>query len=80
MGDLGRNANIGPSYVVLDARVSKFIHVQRLRVEAFFEAFNATNKVNFGTPAGNLRSAQFGTSTGLQGQMRQVELGLRIDF
>jgi hypothetical protein len=36
--------------------------------------------VNFGTPTGNLRSAAFGTSTGIQGQMRQVELGLRVDF
>jgi hypothetical protein len=80
VGNLGRNANIGPSFVTLDARVSKFIQLQRLRFEAFIEAFNATNKVNFSSPQGNLRSSTFGTSTSIQGQMRQVELGFRLDF
>jgi Carboxypeptidase regulatory-like domain/TonB dependent receptor len=80
VGNLGRNANIGPSFVTLDARVSKFIQLQRLRFEAFIEAFNATNKVNFGTPQGNVGSSTFGRSTSIQGQMRQVELGFRLDF
>jgi hypothetical protein len=80
VGNLGRNVNIGPSFVTLDARLSKFIQVQRLRFEAFIEAFNAMNKVNFGSPQGNLRSAQFGTSTSIQGNQRQVELGFRMDF
>lgn len=80
VGNLGRNANIGPSFIVLDARVSKFLQVQRLRFELFVEAFNATNKVNLGTPVGNLRSSTFGTSTSIQGNQRQVELGFRVDF
>jgi hypothetical protein len=80
VGNLGRNANIGPSFVTLDARISKLFQLQRVRVEGFVEAFNATNKVNFGSPNGNLRSALFGTSTSIQGNMRQVELGLRLDF
>lgn len=80
VGNLGRNANIGPSFVVVDARVSKFLQVQRLRFELFVEAFNATNQVNLGTPVGNLRSSTFGTSTSIQGNQRQVELGFRVDF
>jgi hypothetical protein len=80
VGNLGRNANIGPSFVTLDARVSKFVQMQRLRLEAFIEAFNATNKVNLGSPVGNLRSSTFGTSTSIQGNQRQVELGFRLDF
>ena len=80
VGNLGRNANIGPSFVVLDARVSKFIQLQGLRFEAFLEAFNATNKVNFASPNGNLRSSLFGTSSSIQGNSRQVELGFRMDF
>ena len=72
--------NTGPSFVSLDARVPKFIQVQRLRFEVFLEAFNATNKVNFGTPQGNLRSALFGTSTSIQGNQRQLEIGFRMDF
>ena len=80
VGNLGRNANIGPSFVTLDARLSKVFTMQRYRIEGFVEAFNATNKVNFGSPNGNLRSSLFGTSTSIQGEMRQVELGLRVDF
>ena len=80
VGNLGRNANIGPSFVTLDARVSKLFSLQGLRFEAFIEAFNATNKVNFASPNGNLRSSLFGTSTSIQGNQRQVELGLRVDF
>jgi hypothetical protein len=80
VGNLGRNANTGPSFVTLDVRVSKLFEVQRLRFEGFVEAFNATNKVNFSSPNGNLRSSLFGTSTSIQGQQRQIELGLRIDF
>jgi hypothetical protein len=80
VGNLGRNANIGPSFVTLDARISKMFQLQRVRVEGFVEAFNATNKVNFSSPNGNLRSSLFGTSTSIQGNMRQVELGLRLDF
>ncbi len=81
-GNLGRNTVIGPNYVTLDARVSKFVRIQRTRIEAFVEAFNLTNRVNLGTPVGNLRSASFGTSTGLASgaNSRQVELGFRVDF
>ena len=33
-----------------------------------------------GHGVGNLRSATFGTSTGIQGNQRQIELGFRLDF
>ena len=66
--------------MTLDARLSKLFNLQGLRFEAFIEAFNATNKVNFASPNGNLRSSLFGTSTSIQGNQRQVELGLRVDF
>jgi hypothetical protein len=80
VGNLGRNANIGPSFVTLDVRFSKVFEVQGLKFEGFVEAFNATNKVNFASPTGNLRSATFGKSTSIQGNQRQVELGFRVDF
>jgi hypothetical protein len=54
--------------------------VNRLRLEGFVEAFNLTNRVNYGSPNGNLRSSAFGRSTGIQGDMRRVELGVRLDF
>jgi hypothetical protein len=80
VGNLARNTNTGPSFVTLDARLSKFVQVQRFRIEAFVEAFNLTNKVNFSNPQGNLRSSTFGTSTSIQGNQRQIELGFRLDF
>jgi hypothetical protein len=65
----------------IDARLSKFVKLPgQRRVEAFIEGFNATNKVNFSNPTGNLRSSSFGKSTGIQGSPRQVELGFRFDF
>jgi hypothetical protein len=80
VGNLGRNVNTGPSFFTLDARLSKFVQLDRVRVEGFFEAFNLANHVNFGNPTGNVRSSSFGRSTGIQGQMRQVEIGVRVDF
>jgi Carboxypeptidase regulatory-like domain/TonB dependent receptor-like, beta-barrel len=82
VGNLGRNTVIGPNYVTLDGRVSKFVRIQRTKIEAFVEAFNVTNRVNLGTPVGNLRSANFGTATGLASgaNSRQVEIGFRVDF
>jgi hypothetical protein len=80
VGNLPRNANIGDPFVTLDVRVSKIVSLAKLRVEGFVEAFNVTNRVNFGNPQGNLRSSSFGRPTAIEGSMRQVELGFRIDF
>jgi hypothetical protein len=80
VGNLPRNYGTGPNFVQVDARVSKFVRLGVRRVEAFVEAFNLANRPNFGLPNGNLRSAQFGRSTGTAGSPRQVEFGLRFDF
>ncbi len=80
VGNLPRNSAIGDSYVAIDTRVSKFVKLQHWRIEGFVEAFNVTNRVNFGQPVGNLRSSSFGRPTSIQGTPRQVELGLRFDF
>jgi hypothetical protein len=80
VGNLGRNTNIGDAFVQFDARISKFIRLGSKRIEAFVEAFNLTNRVNFGLPTGNIRAASFGAPTGLAGDPRQVEIGFRFDF
>jgi len=80
VGNLARNANIGDPFFSVDARISKFIRFSRIRVEGFVEAFNLTNRVNFDIPQGNLRSGSFGRSTSIEGSMRQVEVGFRVDF
>jgi hypothetical protein len=80
VGNLGRNVNTGTSFYTLDVRLSKFFQIDRTRVEGFVEGFNVTNRINYGSPTGNLRSGSFGRSTGIQGSMRQIELGVRVDF
>lgn len=80
VGNLARNSNIGAGFFRLDARISKIVRVQSVRLEAFLEGFNLTNRVNFGSPNGNLRSATFGQPTGITGNQRQVEVGFRVDF
>jgi hypothetical protein len=80
VGNLPRNYGVGPNFLQIDARVSKFLQLGSRRIEGFVEAFNLANRPNFGVPNGNLRSAQFGKSTGTSGPSRQVEFGLRFDF
>jgi Carboxypeptidase regulatory-like domain/TonB dependent receptor len=80
VGNLGRNTNIGDGFFRLDARVSKIVRFGTRRLEGFVEGFNLTNQVNFGSPNGNLRSANFGRPTSITGTQRQVELGVRVDF
>jgi len=81
-GTLGRNTNTGPNFLQVDARLSKFVRVQRYSVEGFVEAFNLLNRANLGLPVGNLASASFGKPTGLASGAtpRQVEIGLRFNF
>ena len=80
VGNLGRNFGTGDPYMTVDMRVSKFVQMQRMRLEGFIEAFNVTNRTNFDLPTGNLRSSSFGRATEIQGSPRQVEIGLRVDF
>jgi len=82
VGNLGRNANRGPSFVQLDLRLSKFVRVSRYSFEGFVEAFNALNHANLGLPNGTLTSSTFGKPTGLASGAtpRQVELGFRFNF
>ena len=80
VGNLGRNSNVGGDFFRLDARLSKIVNMGKRRVEGFVEGFNLTNRVNFGSPTGNLRSATFGKPTAITGNKRQVEIGVRLDF
>ena len=54
--------------------------MKALKLEAFAEAFNLTNRVNFQLPNGNLQSATFGQPSQIVGNMRQVEIGFRLNF
>ncbi len=80
VGNLARNSALGPGFLQIDLRVSKFVRFNGKRIEAFAEAFNATNRRNNGNPSGNLRSSSFGLPSGLAGDPRQLEFGFRFDF
>lgn len=81
-GTLGRNTNTGSIFVQVDARLSKFVRVQRYSFEGFVEAFNLLNRANLGLPVGNLASVSFGNATGLASGAtpRQLEFGVRFSF
>jgi hypothetical protein len=63
-------------------RLSKYLTLQRMRIELFAEGFNLTNYTNFGVTNGNLLSAAFGKATALatNAAPRRVELGFRVNF
>jgi outer membrane receptor protein involved in Fe transport len=63
-----------------DARFSKFVNFgSRFSVQVFAEVFNLTNRVNFGTPQGNMRSSTFGKPSSA-GDPRLIQLGARLNF
>jgi outer membrane receptor protein involved in Fe transport len=50
------------------------------RLEFRAEMFNALNNVVYGTPNGNITSADFGRVTGIAKQPRQIQLALKFIF
>jgi hypothetical protein len=79
-GNLPRNAGRGPGLWQLDARVAKRFHIGPASAEALVEAFNVTNRANYGSPVGNLASIAFGRPNNTAGDARQVQLGVRLEF
>ncbi len=79
-GNLPRNAGRGPGLWQLDARAAKRFHIGPASAEALVEAFNATNRANYGNPVGNLGSSAFGRPNSTAGDARQVQLGVRLEF
>jgi hypothetical protein len=83
-GDL-RNGSYGPGFMQLDMRVGYRARLGgRRTLDIFGEAFNLTNRANFGNPGTNQRVvADFLRFTGLVGGTgfpRQLQLGLRLGF
>jgi hypothetical protein len=56
----------GEDFFQLDARIGKFFKIhERAKVEVFFQAFDMTNRANFGTSyGGNIRTSTFQQPTG----------------
>ena len=79
-GNVGRNTVISPWLGDLDMNVMKrFTIHERMYLQLRFEAFNVTNHPNFGLPNANIsQTSTFGTITGTNTNMRQLQLGLKL--
>ena len=80
-GTVGRNTVIAPGIVNTDLSLIKDfpIHEQQ-RFQLRFEAFNALNHANWGTPNTSLTSPAFGTISSTQTSMRVLQIAAKLIF
>jgi len=81
-GNAPRNAARGPAIFTLDLGLHKSVGLPLAtsRVEMRVEVFNLLNRSNFSPPNGNRSSTAFGTINSLATPLRQIQLGLKVDF
>jgi hypothetical protein len=77
--DAHRNSRRGFGEYTLNARISKFINISRLRLQLFGEFYNLTNRANFYEIFQYYGLPDFGKPTEA-GAPRLIQLGVRIDF
>jgi hypothetical protein len=81
LGDLQRNAVVGPSFWNVDMALSRLISVGAAqRLELRLEAFNLFNQFNWGTPVTNFNAGTFGRITTQAGAPRIMQFGIKYDF
>ena len=78
-GTLGKNAGIRAKYFVVDARLAKSFKIHQFSFRLIGEGFNLTNRVNYNTFQGNIRSAQFNTPISAF-RPRTLQVGAQFDF
>jgi hypothetical protein len=78
-GNLGKNAGVTEKYIALDARLAKTFTVKVVRFKLIGEAFNITNRVNYSTFQGNIRSALFSQAIAAR-RPRTFQVGAQFDF
>jgi hypothetical protein len=81
LGDLERNAAVGPNYWAVDLAVSRLITaVGAQRLELRLESFNLFNQFNWGDPLTNFNAGTFGRITTQAGAPRVIQFGVKYDF
>ena len=81
LGDLERNAAVGPSFWNIDLAVSRlFAMGATRRLELRLESFNLLNHFNWGNPATNFNAGTFGRITTAANDPRIIQLGIKYDF
>jgi hypothetical protein len=81
LGDLERNAAVGPNFWNVDLAVSRLIAVSGTqRLELRLESFNLLNHFNWGNPVTNFNAGTFGRITTQAGDPRIMQFGIKYDF
>ena len=81
LGDLPRNAAVGPNYWNIDLALSKLVAVAGAqRLELRLESFNLLNHFNWGDPVVNFNAGTFGRITTQAGAPRILQFGIKYDF
>jgi hypothetical protein len=81
LGDLERNAAVGPNFWNIDLAVSRLISVSATqRLELRLESFNLLNHFNWGNPGSNFNAGTFGRINSQAGDPRIIQFGIKYDF
>ena len=81
LGDLERNAAVGPNFWNIDLGLSRRIGLGATQqLELRLETFNLLNHFNWGNPATNFNAGTFGRITSQAGEPRIIQFGIKYDF
>ena len=81
LGDLPRNAAVGPNFWNVDLAISRLIAVSATqRLELRLESFNLLNHFNWGNPVTNFNAGTFGRITTQAGDPRIMQFSIKYDF
>ena len=80
LGNLTRNIAVGPAFWSIDLTISRQVPLGSQRVELRLETFNLLNHFNWGNPATNFNSGQFGRITTQAGAPRIMQFGVKYYF
>jgi hypothetical protein len=81
LGDLPRNAVVGPDYWNVNLAISRLVNVTGTqRLELRIETFNLFNRFNWGNPQLNFNAGTFGRITTQNGEPRIIQFGIKYDF
>jgi hypothetical protein len=84
IGNIGRNSVFGPHFFNTDLSLQKNFPVKEYATVQFrFDAFNAFNHINWGTPSGNIeQDGSINAGPGIDGTAnpRQLQFSLRVQF
>jgi hypothetical protein len=81
LGNLERNAVVGPNFWNIDLAISRLVQVGATqRLELRLETFNLLNHFNWGDPVVNFNAGTFGRITTQAGTSRIIQFGIKYDF